>query len=171
MNNFTVFVDSLCISEPYFDEKFETKICSNIRKIYNFFVNCSEIYSNSCLNGIKFKTVLVNLILCDNDKIQKINKEYRNVDKPTDVISFALFADTPEDEKFIFDGEINLGDIFLSLETAKVQAEENKVSFFHEFYYLVSHSLLHLLGFDHQTDIDYDFMVRMQNLSLEQINE
>lgn len=170
MNNISVFVDSLCDTDQYFDETFEKKICSISSDIFNYFMNTPEVYKKCCLKNEEYSSIVVNLILCDDEKIHEINRDYRNVDRPTDVISFAIFADSEPSERFIFDGEINLGDIFLSIETTKRQAFENGVKFDYEFFYLVAHSFLHLLGFDHQTDIDYDFMVNMQKKALEQVN-
>lgn len=170
MSNLTLFVDSLCKTENYFDEDFESKICSRSAQIFDFFLNSPQVFDNSCLKNEDYSSVVVNLILCDDEKIHEINRDYRKVDRPTDVISFAMFADSEPSERFIFDGEINLGDIFLSLETTKRQAAGNGSDFNHEFFYLVSHSLLHLLGFDHQDNMSYDFMVNMQNKSLEQID-
>lgn len=170
MTNISIFVDSLCETGKYFDENFEGQICSKSIDITNFFLNDSEIFSNSCLNNQDYSDIVINLILCDDEKIHEINREYRNVDRPTDVISFALFADSPEEERFIFDGEINLGDVFLSLETTKRQAKENNNTFEKEFYYLIAHSILHLLGFDHIDEITYDFMVSKQNEALKAID-
>jgi probable rRNA maturation factor len=170
MTNISIFVDSLCETEKYFNEDFEGKICENSSNITRFFLNNSEVFDSSCLNNEDFSDLVINLIFCDDEKIHEINKEYRKVDRPTDVISFALFADSPKEERFIFDGEINLGDVFLSLETTKRQAKENNNTFEKEFYYLISHSILHLLGFDHTDEITYDFMVTKQNEAIEFIN-
>ena len=56
-----------------------------------------------------------------------------------------------------------MGEIIVSLDKIKEQAEDNNVTFESELYYLISHGILHLLGFDHQTQIEYDFMVDKQN--------
>ena len=166
MTNISIFVDSLCETGKYFDEQFEGQICSRSAKITDFFLNDNDIFPNSCLSNEDYSDIVINLILCDDSKIHEINREYRKVDRPTDVISFAIFADSPKEERFIFDGEINLGDVFLSLETTQRQAKENNNSFEKEFYYLISHSILHLLGFDHIDEITYDFMVSKQNEAL-----
>ena len=73
-------------------------------------------------------------------KIHKLNRQFRNVDKPTDVLSF------PADE------EMNLGDIAISVETAAMQAKENGLTFDGEIAQLILHGLLHLSGYDHETD-------------------
>ena len=72
--------------------------------------------------------------------IHKLNRQFRNVDKPTDVLSF------PADE------EMNLGDIAISVETAAMQAKENGLTFDGEIAQLILHGLLHLSGYDHETD-------------------
>ena len=89
--------------------------------------------------------ILFNVIIIDNDRIRKINKEYRNIDRETDVISFAL-----EDDKTFNLEEIRvLGDIYISIEKARSQAEEYGHSFKRELSFLAIHGFLHLLGYDH----------------------
>ena len=170
MNEINIFADSLCDIYEYFDENFEKGICVNTSKVLNFFINKHEVFNNSCLINLEYSAIFVNLIMCNDLQIKDVNEKYRKINRPTDVISFALFADSAPSERFVFDGEINLGDIFISLETTKRQAAENDVSFEYEFYYLISHSLLHLLGFDHQDNMSYDFMVKMQEQATEYIN-
>lgn len=141
----------------------EVKIYNNVIKITDYILKNDDIYSKSCLKEYKFKTISFDIVLCNNDEIHRINKEYRDKDQPTDVITFAIFADSPLHERFIFDDEINLGEIIVSLDKIGEQAEEHNVTFDSELYYLISHGILHLLGFDHQTQNDYDFMVQNQN--------
>ena len=77
-----------------------------------------------------------------------MNKEYRNKDYPADIITFAIFAD--DDSRFVFDGDINLGEIVIALDkvielsNAEVSCAKNKEQ---ELYFLISHGLMHLLGF------------------------
>ena len=80
----------------------------------------------------------------------------------TDVITFAIFADSPLNERFIIDSDISLGEIIISLDKVKEQADYNNVTFLDELYFIISHGILHLLGFDHQNDVDYNFMVENQ---------
>ncbi|HOA90932.1 MAG: rRNA maturation RNase YbeY [Bacillota bacterium] len=87
----------------------------------------------------------VNIILVDNAKIREINREYRGVDRETDVISFAL-----NDFEVTFPWEREeLGDIYISVEKALEQSREYGHSFDRELVYLAVHGLLHLLGYDH----------------------
>ena len=82
------------------------------------------------------------------------------------MISFALFCDDPESVIF---KEINLGEIIVSVDTAKQQAVENGHDLGKEIYYLISHGVLHLLGFDHQTQKEYNFMVEVQNSVIKEL--
>lgn len=98
---------------------------------------------------LKKKNGRISLIIVDDKKIHEINKEYRNVDKPTDVISFEYM----EDKSAVYGGDtIIVGDIFISLDTAKRQAIEHDHSLQKELGILFVHGLLHVLGFDHNDD-------------------
>jgi len=82
----------------------------------------------------------VTIAFVSDKSIHKLNREFRNVDRPTDVLSF------PAEE------ETNLGDIAISVETAAAQAKENGLTFEAEIAQLILHGLLHLSGYDHETD-------------------
>lgn len=86
----------------------------------------------------------ISLTLTDNENIHELNREHRGVDRPTDVLSFPIFD---EDN---MGGKTVLGDIVLSLEKAREQAEEYGHSFEREVAFLTVHSMLHLLGYDHE---------------------
>ena len=101
---------------------------------------------------------IVSIVLVDNEYIHKINKEYRNVDKETDVISFAFMDDETNPESVITD----LGEIYISLEKAHSQSEEYGHSFKRELCFLLTHGLLHLLGYDHMTEEDEKEMFGLQ---------
>lgn len=92
----------------------------------------------------------ISISIVDNEEIQQINKQFRNMDKPTDVLSFPLltFAENEVPDRNEND-EILLGDIILSMERAKEQAEEYGHSLKREVAFLTAHSMLHLLGYDH----------------------
>lgn len=103
-------------------------------------------------------------ILVDDQKIHEINKEYRNIDRSTDVISFAL----EDNEQYYVSGmPRSLGDIFISIDHAKMQAEEYGHSLKREMCFLFTHGLLHLLGFDHMEAEDEKEMIAMQKAILE----
>ncbi len=94
----------------------------------------------------------VSLLFVDNIKIRSLNREYRNKDSVTDVLSFPQYDSIKEDgidESFVY-----LGDIVISLDQSRSQADDFGHSIEREIVYLVVHSLLHLLGYDHMTDSD-----------------
>lgn len=145
------------------------KILTNTKKMMKFILNQEQIILNSCLYNQEYKTLCFDIVFCDDKKIHKINREYRNIDKPTDVITFALFADTNENERFIFEGEINLGEIIISYDTMEYNAInephviDNKTSsLINELYFLISHGILHLLGYDHKDEKNYNEMIALQ---------
>lgn len=93
----------------------------------------------------------VSVTFCDNEYIRKLNKEYRNKDSATDVLSFPLYdLSDGADEPIIDDGALELGDIVISIERAKEQAKEIGNTFLEEIAFLTVHSTLHLLGYDHE---------------------
>ncbi|MCO5475168.1 endoribonuclease YbeY [Enterococcus sp. AZ091] len=103
----------------------------------------------------------------DNAAIQVINRDYRDKDQPTDVISFALEEETEEELPIIFDDEMpamprNLGDIMISVERAKEQASEYGHSYDRELGFLALHGFLHINGYDHTTPEDEKEMFGLQ---------
>jgi probable rRNA maturation factor len=113
----------------------------------------------------------VSITFVNNDEIQEINRDYRKLDKPTDVISFAL-EETAVDEVQIKGDDIPviLGDIIISVEKAKEQAEEYNHTFERELGFLAVHGLLHLLGYDHMTKEDEKEMFQKQEEILGEYN-
>lgn len=109
----------------------------------------------------------VSVTLVDNEAIREINCEHRNIDRETDVLSFPL----GDDESFDTDpetGAILLGDIVISLERAAEQAKEYGHSFYREVAFLITHSLFHLLGYDHvDSEEDEKLMFGKQDKVLE----
>ena len=98
----------------------------------------------------------VSVTFCDNEYIKKLNRKYRNKNAATDVLSFPLY-DFSEECEPLFEGEpAILGDIVISLERAKEQAKELGNSFLHETAFLTIHSMLHLLGYDHERSPEDD---------------
>lgn len=109
----------------------------------------------------KLENVEFNVIIIDNERIRNINREYRNIDKETDVISFAL-----EDNDNIKMPYRLLGDIYISIDKAKGQAVEYGHSLLRELGFLSIHGLLHLLGYDHMNENDEKIMFERQELIL-----
>ena len=101
----------------------------------------------------------VSIVLTDNKHIHEINKTYRNIDRETDVISFA-FIDNDENIKSDI---TDLGEIYISLEKAHSQAEDYNHSFEREICFLLVHGLLHLLGYDHMNEKDEKEMFGLQD--------
>lgn len=107
----------------------------------------------------KLENVIFNVIIVDNDYIHELNKNYRNIDRETDVITFAL-----EDEKDMVApvGERVLGDIYISIDKAISQAEEYGHSLLRELSFLAVHGFYHLLGYDHMTEEEEKVMFSKQ---------
>ena len=115
--------------------------------------------------------VEVSVTFVDDEGIRELNKKFRNMDKPTDVLSFPLLDYEGESDEPFFDELChNLGDIVISLERAMAQANEFGHSFEREVAFLTAHSMLHLLGYDHElSDEDDADMRRRQTEILDQM--
>ena len=117
----------------------------------------------------------VSVMFTDDEEIHELNRLHRGVDRPTDVLSFPLFeydenGDIIEDDlDFSPNGEMILGDIVISLETASRQAQEYGHSFEREIGFLTVHSMLHLFGYDHMTPEDEEEMFGYQREILERM--
>lgn len=107
----------------------------------------------------------------DNDEIQQINRQYRDKDMPTDVISFAIEDEGEDELAIIFDDDMmlprNIGDIFISLERTKEQAERFGHSFERELGFLAVHGFLHLNGYDHMEPEEEKEMFDLQRKILD----
>lgn len=111
----------------------------------------------------------LSLTFVDNEKIHEINREYRGIDRPTDVISFALEENTEGEMEIIGqDMPRVLGDIIISIPRAKQQAEEYGHSFMRELGFLAVHGFLHLLGYDHGTKEEEQQMFSRQEEILQE---
>jgi len=97
-------------------------------------------FAARALDAIGKRESSVTIAFVSDKRIRELNRQFRNVDKATDVLSF------PAEEKF------NLGDVAVSVDTAAVQAKENGLTFDGEIAQLILHGLLHLCGYDHETD-------------------
>ena len=122
-----------------------------------------EKYMKFVVDKLDLKKAIFNIIFVSNEEIHKINKEYRNVDRITDVISFAL-----EDNKDITYKDFRLlGDIYIAIDVAYNQAKEYNHSTEREVCFLSTHGLLHLLGYDHMKEEDEKIMFGKQKELLE----
>lgn len=102
----------------------------------------------------------VSLIIVGKKRIQSINKEYRNIDKETDVISFATIDSNDYD---FYEETINLGDIFINVDRVIKQAKLYEHSIKREYVFLFVHGLLHLFGYDHMKKSDEEIMFALQD--------
>lgn len=111
--------------------------------------------------------VEVSCVLVGDERIHEINREYRHIDRSTDVISFAM----EDNDQFYVEGmPRTLGDIFISVDHAKKQAEEYGHSLRREMCFLFTHGILHLLGYDHMTDEQEKEMFGLQDQILGALN-
>ncbi len=112
----------------------------------------------------RLKNASCSIIIVDNSYIHKLNKEYRGIDRVTDVISFAL----EDDKSMVIPDNIRLlGDIYISLDKAKEQAREYGHSLERELCFLSIHGLYHLLGYDHESKEEEKIMFKKQEEVLE----
>lgn len=122
---------------------------------------------NYAIKKEKLENVIFNVIIVDNHYIHELNRDYRHIDRETDVITFAL-----EDEKdmVVPDGERVLGDIYISIDKAKSQAKEYGHSLLRELTFLAVHGFYHLLGYDHMTKEEEEIMFSKQEEVLHECN-
>ncbi|MCQ2559781.1 MAG: rRNA maturation RNase YbeY [Clostridia bacterium] len=129
---------------------------SNEQKIYPLTEALEKLLDTVCQTAVQAEGLTggdweISLVLADNAYIQELNRDYRGLDRPTDVLSFAL----EEGEEMPNPLAVRmLGDIVLSLEKAQEQAEEFGHSLEREIAYLTVHGVLHLLGYDHMLEAD-----------------
>lgn len=127
----------------------------------------STLKEKSCLKDYSYDSISLDIVFCDSEKTHELNRDYRDKDKPADIITFAIFAD--DENRFVFDNEINLGEIIIALDKViegvnrDISNSQNKEQ---ELYFLISHGLMHLLGFDHQTEEEYNFVINEQRKAL-----
>lgn len=131
----------------------EIKEVKELRKLIKYAIK------HEGLENIEF-----DIIFIDNKKIRELNRDYRNIDKPTDVITFAL----SDYEDVICDKIKVLGDIYISTEKAHEQALEYGHSYLRELSFLMVHGFLHLLGYDHMNKEDEKIMFEKQEVILDE---
>jgi probable rRNA maturation factor len=137
---------------------------SNNQKKYEFTHEIEDFISNCIESAIKVEKlnvpVEISVVLTDNEGIRELNRDYREKDVPTDVLSFPLYENL-EDMMLLEDEEaIALGDIVVSLEKAHSQSIEYNHDFKTELGFLIVHGMLHLLGYDHEKDEDNEKIMR-----------
>jgi probable rRNA maturation factor len=124
----------------------------------------------------------ISVIFIDNEQIKEINRDFRNIDRETDVLSFPMlefpslnvykdvYKNYEFDDSFLDEGRLVLGDIAISLEKACEQSVEYGHSFLREVAYLAIHSVLHLLGYDHMNDEEKPIMRKREEEILNKFN-
>ena len=165
MTTINVFTENL-----YPDWKVDEKdVIEKTRKMLKFYIK--ELGKSSCLTNREYNSVTLDIVFCDSDKTHELNRDYRDKDYPADIITFAIFAD--DENSFVFDGDVNLGEIVIALDKViegvnrDVSLSENKEQ---ELFFLISHGLMHLLGFDHRDEEEYNFVIAEQRKALESID-
>lgn len=155
---------------------------NNLEVTDEFIEKLNEVCNYTLLEeGVKCP-YQISLLFVNNDEIRKINNETRKIDKETDVLSFPMldytkgkvFKDVYEgfefDETYLDGEELVLGDMVLSLEKAKEQSVEYNHSYLRESAYLVVHSILHLLGYDHMEEDEKLIMRKREEELLKGLN-
>ena len=119
----------------------------------------------SVWGGTAPETVEVSIVLADDDTVHALNRQYRGIDKPTNVLSFPT-------EKWEEGGgqPVLIGDVVLGFETVKREAELADKPLGHHVSHLIVHGILHLLGYDHETDSDAAEMEPLETAILERLN-
>ena len=126
-------------------------------------------YETESLNSSK---LYINIILTTPENIRQINKDYRDIDKETDVLSFPMFEKEEIDNKIKnkdFENEDMLGDIVISIERVKEQAKEYGHSFERELSYMVVHGFYHLMGYDHMEETEKIIMRNKEEKVLKEL--
>ena len=144
------------------------------RTDWNFDENFLKIVTKAAEESLKYENFdpncEISLSFVTKSEIHKINKQFRNIDRETDVLSFPQLTfeegEIPEKNE---NGEIILGDIIISVEKEKAQAEEYGHSLEREIAFLTAHSMLHLMGYDHMTEEDEKEMFGRQRAIMENI--
>lgn len=118
--------------------------------------------------GLKDKNLYINIVLTNPENIRKINKEYRNIDKETDVLSFPMFEKEELEEIKNLNQDI-LGDVVISIDRVKEQSIEYGHSFERELSYMVVHGFYHLMGYDHMEESDKILMRQKEENILQKL--
>lgn len=154
-----------------FEEEYNKELGINYKEVADRVINAALDYEKCPYEAE------ISLTLTDNESIHEINKEFREIDRPTDVLSFPM-VDYEEAGDFDFlestdeyfnpeTGELMLGDIVISLDKVEEQAEAYGHSVLREYAFLIAHSMLHLMGYDHMEEDEAAIMEKKQNEILE----
>ena len=151
MKKFDVFIDVQ-------DNRWEKDI-SCLKKVV---LECRDATLCVVQNDVPFlkknKNFSVNLALSDDKTVSELNKRFRGIDKPTNVLSFACVDDDDFEDVLRFEDDVALGDVIVAYETMKSQAQDLDVELKNHFCHLWVHGLLHILGYDHIKDHEREIM-------------
>ena len=164
MTDINIFTE--LVNEKIIPDINQREIIENTRKLLETYIQ--NLGSESCLADKVYNSVTLDIVLSDSEQTHELNREYRDKDYPADIITFAIFAD--DDNSFIFDGDINLGEIIIALDKVKEGVNKdisNSKNWKQELFFLISHGLMHLLGFDHRDEEEYNFVIEQQKKALE----
>lgn len=143
----------------------EKDVIEKTRRMLEHYI--ANLGAQSCLEGKEYDSITLDIVFTDSEKTHELNRDYREKDYPADIITFAIFAD--DENSFIFDGDINLGEIVIALDKV-IEGVNRDISHSanreQELFFLISHGLMHLLGFDHQSEEEYNFVIEEQRKAL-----
>ncbi|MCQ2914569.1 MAG: rRNA maturation RNase YbeY [Alphaproteobacteria bacterium] len=137
-----------------------TEELPQVRNIVRKAIKQAWTYGNVGELEIPVDDIEVSVLLADDEDVHILNKEYRGVDRPTNVLSFAAL----DDEEEIIEEPVLMGDIIVAFETCKREAEEQNIKLEDHLFHLVVHGMLHLIGYDH---IEDDEAEEMESLEIE----
>jgi len=151
----------------------ETMIINQQNKI-NYGKDLQQVIVNVCNTVAKVgrlpKSSEVSIMIVDNSYIQELNFIYRQQNRPTDVLSFAMNELSDEEPEYDSSMEVNiLGDIVISLEQAVLQSQDYGHSLERELGYLVAHGMLHLLGYDHELEEEAQVMRALEEKIMQMV--
>ena len=140
---------------------------SNDKNVYRYKKDYVWILNKACEVLNRNQDYSLSVIFVEPDRIHEINRDYRHIDRPTDVISFALQDD--DSDLYTEEQQNELGDIFINVRAMRSQAEEYGHSIRREACFLFCHGLLHLMGYDHMTKEDEEEMFHLQDVILDEL--
>lgn len=146
------------------DMTFANEVSSEFDDFEHYFNNLAKIIFEHLNLDDNF---MFEVDLVDEESIHRINRDYRNINRPTDVISFAFEDDNDFSNLISKDLPRDLGEIIICTDVAKKQSEEYHHSFLREMSFLFTHGILHLLGYDHMKEDDEKIMFSIQDEIME----
>ena len=137
------------------------------KSVYRYKKDFEKILTRACQVLNKEGEWTLSVIYVTPEQIHKINREYRNVDRPTDVISFAIQDDMSD--MLVLEDQYELGDIFINVQAIRDQAKAYGHSIRREACFLFCHGMLHLMGYDHMKPEDEKVMFHLQDVILDEV--